>query len=146
MSPFARPSEVNPAASARTFWCSCAYVIGAGVRIAVRSGVSRAQRSSQSVRVASTALSIRHGKQGLRARETTEQIEHPLAPCGERVFRFKDFERADDTRPLEQTEQDIVRVRGVGAGQERLRAHHGARRIEQLAKSGDVLVARGGEL
>src|SRR5258708_37303250 len=142
MSPFARPSEVNPAASARTFWCSCAYVIGAGVRIAGRSGVSRAQRSSQSVRVASTALSLRRGKQDLRAREAAEQLEHPLAPCGQRGFGVERLERADDARPLEQAAQDVVGVSRIGAGQERLRAHHGTRRIEQLAEADDGLVTR----
>src|SRR5438034_10359400 len=107
MSPLRIPSDISPAASARTCRCSCAYVIGAGVRIAGRSGVSRAQRSSQSVRVASTALYLRRGERSLRACEAAEQIKHSFAPCGKRIFGFEHLERADDARPLEQAEQDV---------------------------------------
>src|SRR4051812_17627880 len=116
MSPLRIPSDVNPAASPRVRSRSCAYVTGAGVTIASRSGASCAQRSSQSVSVGSTASSL-GGKRNLRSGKAAKQVEHALAPGGERIASFKHFELTDDPRPLEQAEQDVVRIRRIGARQ-----------------------------
>src|SRR4051794_35488186 len=104
MSPLPIPSAENPAASARVRRCNCPYVTGAGVTIAGRSGISRAHRSSQSVSVASTALSFHRGERDLCAGEAAEEIEHPLAPCSQRIVRLEHWECAHDARPLEQAE------------------------------------------
>src|SRR3954469_23784442 len=58
----------------------------------------------------------------IRTCEAAVAIQHPLTPRRERIACFKQFEWADDPRPLEQAEQDVVRVGGLRAGYERLSA------------------------
>src|SRR5262245_2109973 len=138
-SPCFSPSERKPAARRSARACRSPYETGCGPAIA--NAVSRPGRPTRSRSVSFSGMARR-----LRAREPAVQVEHPLAPGGKRVIGFEQRESAHDAPPLEQAEQDVVRIGRLRAGDEWLRAQARARRIEQTAKTDHVLVAVGGEL
>src|SRR5689334_5235830 len=99
------------------------------IAVCVPRSRARASISSRSVACPERAMASRPRRSGTG--KAVEQVEHALAPGGECVVGLEHGTGADDARPLERAEQDVICVAGTRAGQERLPAQGGARWIEQ---------------
>src|SRR5579864_1192517 len=83
---------------------------------------------------------------GIFARKALEQIEHPIAPCRDRVVGLQQGEVANRSRPLKAAEHDVVGIKRRRSTDEGLRFERHPQRFERLAKSADPRVAIGAEL
>ncbi len=75
------------------------------------------------------------------ARHAVEGVEQSFAPRIDRITLGEQFERADDARPLERAEHDVVGIVRRIAAEIGLRFQGQPHRLERLAKTFDGFVA-----
>src|SRR5260370_41383286 len=83
---------------------------------------------------------------GIFAPEAAEQVEHPLAPCRDRIVRLQQCEVAYRARPLKAAEHDVVGIERCGAAEEGLRLERRPQRFGGVAKGAYARVAIGAQL